>query len=260
MSNAWRGAGLTRCSSDRPSRRPTTHVRRCATCPLSLESLVGTEIKFCGLTRPEDANAAVALGARYVGVIFAGGPRLLTRDRAAEVLAEVPRSVSRVGVFSDQGASEIANAARVLGLEVVQLHAGFDSERIAALREVFEGEIWSVCRVQGSTLPESFRDLCTWSDAVLLDAFVPGALGGTGRTLDWPALAGAVGIALGRGADAARVVLAGGLRPENVAQAIAALSPAVVDVSSGVESIAGIKDHDRMRAFRDAVSHASIPT
>jgi phosphoribosylanthranilate isomerase len=216
---------------------------------------VATDIKFCGLTRPEDANHAVNLGARYVGAIFAGGPRMLTLERAAEVFAGVPASVGRVGVFADQSATEIASAARALGLAVAQLHSSFDADRVAALRREFSGEIWTVVRVSGDSLPADFNDLCHSSDAILLDAFVPGALGGTGVTLAWKELAGA----LARISPSARIVLAGGLRPENVGAAIAALAPAVVDVSSGVESSPGSKDHDRMRAFRDAVSRASIP-
>src|SRR5207237_471925 len=94
------------------------------------------------------------------------------------------------------------------------------------------------------------------ADAVLLDAHVPGMLGGTGVALPWIALA----YELQRHHVGAPIVLAGGLRPENVAAAIAAIAPSVVDVSSGVESSPGIKDHERMRAFCDAVAHASIPT
>ncbi len=198
---------------------------------------------------------AVSLGARYTGVIFAGGPRRVTVERAAEVLADVPATVGRVGVFGDQTVSEIVDAAKTLGLAAVQLHAGADASCIAAIRRESAAEVWTVCRVSGTTLPSDFADIIAMSDAVLLDALVPGMLGGTGVTLPWSDLA----MQLGRHSPH-RLILAGGLRPENVAQAIVALAPSVVDVSSGVEASPGIKDHRRMRAFRDAVSHIPIPT
>jgi phosphoribosylanthranilate isomerase len=215
---------------------------------------VSVEIKFCGLTRPEDAEFAAELRAGYVGVIFAGGPRMLTLDRAMEVLAGVPRAIGRVGVFADQSADEIARAADWLQLDVVQLHGASGAERIADIRRDFSGQIWPVCRVAGSTLPETASAAIAAGDGLLLDAYSPKGLGGTGTTMPWAEIA--------REASAIRVrgkwlILAGGLMPENVGTAIAALSPDIVDVSSGVESTPGIKDHARMRAFRDAVE-ASI--
>jgi phosphoribosylanthranilate isomerase len=215
------------------------------------------EIKFCGLTRSEDARHAATLGAAYVGVIFAGGPRNLTAERASEVLAEVPASVRRVGVFADQSATEICEAVVRARLDVVQLHGATDAARIAGIRAVCNAEIWPVVRLSSADVPASALDLANAGDAVLLDALVAGALGGTGVTLPWGELAGGVD----RLRASAKIVLAGGLRPENVSQAIAALSPDVVDVSSGVERSPGIKDHQRMQAFRDAVVQASqIPT
>jgi phosphoribosylanthranilate isomerase len=220
---------------------------------------VSTEIKFCGLTRPEDVEHAVALGAAFVGVIFAGGPRLLSTERASRVLRDVPPIVRRVGVFADQTIDSIADTARALGLDVIQLHGACNPERIAALRVVFAGEIWPVVRVSNSRLPAAITDLMLAGDAVLLDAFVPGSLGGTGVSLPWATLAANLRD-LRDGGGSRRIILAGGLRPENVAQAISDLSPDIVDVSSGVEVSPGIKDPDRMRAFRDAVAHAAAPS
>jgi phosphoribosylanthranilate isomerase len=217
---------------------------------------VSAEIKFCGLTRPEDADFAASLGASYVGVIFAGGPRSLNIPRAMEVLGVVPRTVARVGVFADQSADEIARTAGVLQLDAVQLHGSFDPERIAALRRMFDGEIWPVCRLAGATLPPVVTEMFSVGDGLLLDAAVPGKLGGTGVTLPWAELSEP----LHELRRFKRIILAGGLRPENVGRAIAALSPDVVDVSSGVESSPGIKDHERMREFRDAVDHVASTT
>jgi len=216
---------------------------------------VRTEIKFCGLTRAADAREAVALGGRYVGVIFASGPRRLSVEQAGEVLAEVPENVRRVGVFADATADAIAAAAETLQLGAVQLHGEDGFRLLESLRSRFDGEVWSVLRVRDSRLPEVARELFTSADAVLLDAHVAGKLGGTGVTLPWERLVDELGAVRSNGV-CARLVLAGGLRAENVGEAIRLLRPDVVDVSSGVETAPGIKDHARMRAFRDAV-HAS---
>lgn len=230
-------------------------MSRCGRSPACPECHV-PDIKFCGLTRAEDAEYAVALGAGYVGVIFAGGPRELTPAKAAEVFSRVPASVDRVGVFADQTPEEIAAIAHEVGLSVVQLHGASDARRIDAIRALFEGAVWGVLRVEGATLPASARALLDAGDGLLLDAYRPGALGGTGTALPWDELSQEVQEVRG----GRMIVLAGGLRPENVGLAIAAMSPDVVDVSSGVESAPGIKDHERMRAFRDAVMHASTVT
>jgi phosphoribosylanthranilate isomerase len=215
---------------------------------------VRVDVKFCGLTRAVDAEQAIALGAAYVGVIFAGGPRMLTAERAREVLAAVPASVRRVGVFADQTASDIARIADRVGLHVAQLHGNSDVSRVKDVRRVFAGGVWPVVRVVDATLLETFTDLLGVADAVLLDAYSPSALGGTGTQLPWRSLAPA----LARRRGEIPIILAGGLSPENVGRAIDELEPNVVDVSSGVELSPGIKDHDRMRAFRDAVAQASI--
>ena len=211
------------------------------------------DVKFCGLTRAEDAAHAVALGAAYTGVIFAGGPRQLDAARARAVLDGAGNGARRVGVFAAQPASEIAATARSVGLDVVQLHGDSSAAAIDAAREATGGEVWAVLRIRGAELPPEAADAFAAADAVVLDALVDGggALGGTGVMFDWAA--GAAAIERLRSAGRARLVLAGGLRPENVARAIDLIAPDVVDVSSGVESSPGIKDHARMRAFTTAV-------
>jgi phosphoribosylanthranilate isomerase len=216
---------------------------------------VRAEIKFCGLTRAADAREAVALGARYAGVIFASGPRRLSMEQACAVLADVPESVRRVGVFADATVEVIATAAETLGLGVVQLHGDDSGRLLDGVRSRFNGEVWSVLRIRDAGLPDIATELFTAADAVLLDAHVAGKLGGTGVTLPWEQLVNELNAVRSR-AMGARLVLAGGLTAENVAEAIRLLRPDVVDVSSGVETAPGIKDHARMRAFRDAV-HAS---
>ena len=206
------------------------------------------EVKFCGLVRAEDARAAIRLGAGYVGVIFAGGPRALAPSRAREVLTEVPPGVRRVGVFGVAAPESIASRAREAGVDIVQLHGDPDVETVHSVRSCFAGPIWAVLRVAGDTLPAGATELFAVADAVVLDAHSDRALGGTGITLPWARLAGRLEAVRSGG----RLVLAGGLNPANVAEAIEVLRPDIVDVSSGVEQRAGVKDHSLMSAFIEA--------
>jgi phosphoribosylanthranilate isomerase len=213
-------------------------------------------VKFCGLTRPEDAREAARLGAAYVGAIFAGGPRTVTPERARALFEAAEDGASgaarafaiAVGVFGADDASAIAANAIAAGMGVIQLHGDPRAADVRAMRRRFEGPVWAVARAQGSILPEWTEELFHEADAVLLDARVEGRLGGAGVSLAWSALADSVVALRGR----TPVVLAGGLTPENVAEAVRALAPDIVDVSSGVESSPGIKDHAKMRAFFDA--------
>lgn len=207
-------------------------------------------VKFCGLTRATDAAVAARLGAAYAGVIFAGGPRLVTGERAAEVLAGLPPTVRRVGVFGAQTPREVAALVERASLDVVQLHAARTVEELDAVRRALRPEVglWAVARVEGGALPSAFTALARAADAVVVDSLVPGQLGGTGVATDWAALAES----LDRIGRPGTFVLAGGLRPENVARAVALLRPDVLDVSSGVESSPGIKDPARMTDFARA--------
>ena len=210
------------------------------------------EIKFCGLTRPEDAAFAGELGAAYLGVIFAGGPRLVSAERGAAVLDGCASGAQRVGVFGRAVPDEIGRVASVARLDIVQLHGDPDASDVAAVRGATGARIWAVVRVTDS-LPSNIDALFDGADAVLIDARVAGSLGGNGVPVEWDALR--QGLATRR--DRGRLVLAGGLVPENVARAVETLRPDVVDVSSGVESAPGIKDHARMRAFAAAVAGAA---
>ncbi|HTR79805.1 MAG TPA: phosphoribosylanthranilate isomerase [Gemmatimonadaceae bacterium] len=219
------------------------------------------EIKFCGMTRKEDVLEAVALGVAYVGVIFAGGPRDISQDTAARILADVRAPTRRVAVFADQDVETIAEAVRVLELDVVQLHTRATGDRVRAIRERAGAHVWAVVCLSGTVLPleDELRDRLDSADGLMIDARKPGSaagsLGGTGVALPWRELAGPLGSWRAR----LPLILAGGLRPENVGDAIAALSPDVVDVSSGIESAPGVKNHERMRSFVGAVRSASRP-
>ena len=210
---------------------------------------MAVEIKFCGMTRAADAAYATSLGAAYVGVIFAKSPRRVDPAAAAAVLAGVRERASTVGVFGDGTVETIGTVASDLRLDVVQLHGDPSPDVVNSMRRRFSGAVWAAVRIDGSALPDTAAGLLAVADAVVLDARVAGQLGGTGHSFDWNAIART----LERRSDGARVVLAGGLSPENVARAVRIISPDVVDVSSGVESAPGIKDHARMRDFRDAV-------
>lgn len=218
--------------------------------PASVGAVVPPEIKFCGMTRAEDVDAAIALGAQYVGVIFAPGPRTITVQRARALMQRVPNGVGRVGVFGKRAdGNRPAELADEVGLDVVQLHGDPDVEAVEGVRQHFGGAVWAAVRVRGDSLPALASDLFRTADAVVLDAYSATSLGGTGVSLPWTALADAVSDIRRTG----RLVLAGGLRPDTVWTAVRTLRPDVVDVSSGVESAPGIKDHAKLRAFRDAV-------
>jgi phosphoribosylanthranilate isomerase len=202
------------------------------------------------MTRTSDVRLASDLGARYVGVIFAESPRRVGAEDAARILSVVPRGrLQRVGVFGSVTADEVVEVAGIVGLDCVQLHGGADRPLIRAIREEFDGEIWGVARIGPDGVSPRHRDLFDLADGVVLDALSARGLGGTGETFDWRGTAAALGDLRGK----ARLVIAGGLRADNVAAAIGTLDPDVVDVSSGVEAAPGIKDADRMRAFIGAV-------
>jgi phosphoribosylanthranilate isomerase len=222
----------------------------------------GPAVKFCGLTRADDAAEGARLGARYLGAIFAGGPRLVAPSQAAQVFSagraaaalswqSLPRCV---GVMGAQSPGEIAEIVEAAVLDVVQLHADPTPDDVARVRAAAGNgrEVWAALRVEGTTLPPNAAELFAAADAVVLDARVPGRLGGTGVALDWRALGDATAAVRGGG----RLVLAGGLTPANVREAAELMAPDVVDVSSGVEEAPGKKDHQLMRAFAAGAASA----
>ena len=202
-------------------------------------------VKFCGMTRAQDAALAAEVGASFVGVVFADGPRRVTPDQAEAILEAAGATVRRVGVFGTNEPEVVAATADRVRLDVVQLHSDPTPVDIKAIRKTFHGEIWAAVRLSGSHIPVDAEDLFDTADAVVLDARSEKRLGGTGQALPWSDLA--VDLARDRGSSA--VVLAGGLNPGNVASAIKTLAPDIVDVSSGIESSPGIKDPWLMREF-----------
>ena len=208
------------------------------------------KVKFCGMTRPQDAALAGEIGASYVGVIFADGPRLVTPAKGRGILDAAGSTVKRVGVFGTNSPEEIGRVSDEARLDVVQLHADPTTAEIRAVRTKFSGEVWAAIRIAGAHIPQESESLFTTADAVVLDARSEKRLGGTGDSLPWNDLA----VDLARDRGSAAVVLAGGLKPGNVAQAVRTLAPDVVDVSSGIESTPGVKDPWLMREFYAAAS------
>jgi phosphoribosylanthranilate isomerase len=200
-----------------------------------------TRIKMCGMTRPEDARAAAAAGASAIGMVFwPGSPRCVTVEGACAIVAALPVGVPAIGVFVNQSVDEINAAIDGAGLFGVQLHGDEPAEIIARVRR----PVIRAVSLETAALVDALPPQVT----VLLDAADPERRGGTGITIDWEA---AAIIARKR-----PVVLAGGLTPQNVERAIAQVRPYGVDVSSGIESAPGIKDHERIAAFVEAVGRA----
>lgn len=218
------------------------------------ESQVAT--KICGLMRPEDARHAERSGARYLGVIMASGPRVLDVRAAAEVLGSRRPGIARVAVFGSQSSDEIIEIAGALDLDVVQLHGAPTVHEVRYIKENSARAVWPVLRVDGTQIGTEGAELAAVAGTLLLDAHVVGQLGGTGVTLDWAALADSVR-RLRRDVPAMQLVLAGGLRVNNVGDAIRLLEPDVVDVSSGVEVSPGVKDPVAIERFVNAVQHAT---
>lgn len=218
-----------------------------------------TRVKVCGLTRIPDAHAALEAGASFLGVIRAGGPRLLTIERATEVLGPPRAGVQRAAVFGEQTLDAIRRDADIAHLDIVQLHAtphgSAMRDAIAAVQR--DGRVaWPVLRIAGTSVPDDAADLAAQAQHLVLDAHVVGQLGGTGVALDWQGVQDAVA-ALRAAVPDVTLMLAGGLRPENVARAIQLLRPDVVDVSSGVETAPGVKDPVCIQQFVAAVRGAA---
>lgn len=208
------------------------------------------KVKFCGMTRPQDAALAGEIGVSYVGVVFAHGPRRVTPMQGRAILDAAGEGVKRVGVFGTNAPEEIARVSEEARLDVVQLHADPTIDDVRAARKKFRGEVWAAIRLTGTHISPESEQLFTAADAIVLDARSERGLGGTGEALPWSDLA----VDLARDRRSAAVVLAGGLKPDNVASAVRTLAPDVVDVSSGIEASPGVKDVGLMREFYAAAT------
>lgn len=196
-----------------------------------------TRVKICGITRVQDAAAAVAAGADAIGLVFyPPSPRCVSVVQAAEIVASLPPFVTTVGLFVNADADAIAEVVREVGIDLIQFHGDECADYCAG-----HGRPWiRALRMKNN------MDLCAAAETyaaargLLLDAYRPGVPGGTGETFDWSRIPPEL---------AQRIVLAGGLQPRNVAQAVRQVRPYGVDVSGGVESSPGIKDADKVACF-----------
>jgi len=202
------------------------------------------EVKICGLCRPEDAWVAAAAGADFAGVILApGSPRSQSAESAERIFA-VAGSTRRVGVFVDAPNATVLALRDRLGLHVAQLHGREAPDDVETLRRSMP--VWKALRPRTAselaTLLERYANIV---DGILLDGFSPTAAGGSGTAFPWEQMASIRTLI----PPDTRLIVAGGLTPDNVGRAIDLLSPHVVDVSSGVESAPGIKSAARIHAF-----------
>jgi phosphoribosylanthranilate isomerase len=199
-------------------------------------------VKICGVTQVEDATLAAAEGAAAIGLNFyAKSPRCVSLEAAARIVEALPGGICKVGVFVDEERDRILETAERLHLDALQFHGresaefcrGWSQKRIKAVR------------VRG---PDALSSAASYQvDFILADAYVEGRVGGTGQQipLEWLA-----------GIDRSRLILAGGLNPENVAQAVRHVRPAAVDVASGVEREPGRKDPDLVKRFIENAKNA----
>jgi len=203
-----------------------------------------TAVKICGITRLEDALLALELGVDAFGFNFVeGSPRRIAADRARDICAALPPFVTRVGVFADELPAVMEATALLAGLNCLQLHGDEPPEVCRTIAFPW----YKAYRVGPDFRPESVK--LYRCGASLLDARVPGKRGGTGTTFDW---------SVGRQVSAySRVIVAGGLTPDNVGDAIAAARPYAVDVNSGVESAPGRKDRRLLSEFMKSVRRAA---
>ena len=202
-----------------------------------------TRIKICGITNFEDAEAAVNAGAHALGFVFyTKSPRYINPEMAAGIIENLGPFVTTVGVFVNETPEAVRDIVLRTGLDAVQLH---DFDQSSDFNEI-PGKIILSFRV-GENFDLRVLDKY-YGNAFLLDTYVPGIAGGTGKTFDWEIASQA--------AKKHTIILAGGLTPQNVEEAILKVNPYAVDVSSGVEAEPGIKDHDLISSFIEKVYNA----
>jgi phosphoribosylanthranilate isomerase len=213
---------------------------------------MSAKIKICGIMRAHEAASAAGAGASYLGVVFAESPRTVDSDLARDIVTAAG-GVAVMGVFTDHPVDEILQIRDRVGLSGAQLHGTYSPASAARLRA--QGlEVWRVVRIAAPSDLDLLGEAIADSDAVLVEPKVAHVKGGAGLPL---------GLAVAREARARLaghpMVLAGGLTPETVSEAVAVVRPEIVDVSSGVERLPGIKDLDKIARFAEAVfAHSPI--
>ena len=198
---------------------------------------MGPKVKICGITRAEDARAAADAGADMIGLNFwPGTPRFVPLDRAREIADAVRGRVEIVALFVDAGRDEVVRTAEQLGTQSVQLHGSETAEFAESLGGLRIIKAFHISREADVKRLDGFPAF-----AYLLDARVEGVPGGTGRTIDWEVAR--------KAARYGRILLAGGLTPDNVGEAVRTARPWGVDTASGVEQSPGVKDKGKIELF-----------
>jgi len=197
-----------------------------------------TKIKICGLKREEDILYVNKLKPDYVGFVFAKSSRQVDKFRARKLINDLDRNIKRVGVFLNSPIDEVKEAAHYCGLDILQFHG----DEQPGYCNSFEHEVWKVFRIIDTN---SLEQLQKYNVAgYLLDTFVKGQYGGTGKPFNWDIISNI--------SKSKFIILAGGLTPENVKEAINTTQSEAVDVSSGVE-VNGYKDFEKMKKFIENV-------
>ena len=203
-----------------------------------------TRVKICGITREQDALAAVECGADALGFVFyEPSPRHVSVGQAASIVRTLPPFVTTVALFVNAERDSIAEVVDLVGVDLLQFHGQECAEYCASHRRPWIRAV----RVKADTDLLAARDEFANGRGLLLDAYRPGVPGGTGETFDWDRIPAPL---------APEIVLAGGLNPDNVGDAIRRVRPYAVDVSGGVESEQGIKDQAKIKAFIEEVRSA----
>jgi phosphoribosylanthranilate isomerase len=189
--------------------------------------------------------AAADLGADAIGFIFAASPRQVSVERAREIIMALPPLVQRVGVFVDEDPETVASVAEFCNLDILQLHG---NESVPYCKR-FHRRVIKAVRVGSRADLDNIAAYSNAVDGLLLDSYVTNQYGGTGKTFDWNLAVEAK--------QHGRIILAGGLNPENVAAAVSAVEPYAVDASSGLEQRPGVKDHGKMAQFVENAHRAA---
>lgn len=205
-----------------------------------------TAVKICGITRPEDGRAAAHAGAHAIGLVFhPRSPRYVTAEQAQAVIAALPPFVTAVGLFVDPDPALVRATLQRVALQLLQFHGDETPELCTAFAMPYIKAVRVVPEVDLLQFARRFAS----AKGLLLDAYVEGTHGGTGQVFEWGLIPSGLPLP---------VVLAGGLTPENVGQAVRRVRPWAVDVSSGVERDKGIKDAARIAAFIKGVRDADV--
>ncbi|MDH5202653.1 MAG: phosphoribosylanthranilate isomerase [Nitrospirota bacterium] len=202
------------------------------------------KVKICGITNLNDAVAAVDFGADALGfVFFKESPRYLSRNEAGAIIRSLPSFITTVGVFVNESTESIEEIIKFTGIDVVQLHGDELPAKCDLSRRIIKA-----IRVKSLESLDPLKNYTYKVSAFLLDTYTPHKLGGTGQTFNWDIASDAK--------QFGRIILAGGLTPDNIAEAVRHVRPYGVDVSSGIELEKGKKDHKKMKLFIERAKRA----